>query len=70
MKTILFLGTLFFILAIVVGLIQLWGAVWSAALFLKIEITLGALFLILLVIWYSQKEYRDARRQQHGDSLD
>lgn len=70
MKNIIFTGTAFFVLGIVLGLIQLWFEPWSFALFIKLEITLGALFLINLAIGFTRKEYKDYKRQQEGDKLD
>jgi hypothetical protein len=70
MKKIIDAGTTFFILGVVLGLIQLWFEPWSYALFIKLEITLGALFLVNLAIGFSRKEYKDYKRQQDGDKLD
>lgn len=70
MKNIIVTGTVFFVLCIVLGLIQLWFEAWSFELFIKLEITLGALFLINLVIGFTRKEYKDYKRQQDGDKLD
>lgn len=70
MKKIIFTGTTFFILGVVLGLIQLWFEPWDIALFTKLEITLGAFFLINLAIGFTRKEYKDYQRQQDGDKLD
>ncbi len=70
MKNIIFTGTAFFVLGIVLGLIQLWFEPWSIALFVKLEITLGALFIINLVVAFNRKEYKEYKRQQDGDKLD
>jgi hypothetical protein len=70
MKKIIDAGTTFFILGVVLGLIQLWFEPWSYALFIKLEITLGALFLVNLAIGFSRKEYKHYKRQQDGDKLD
>jgi hypothetical protein len=68
MKNIMVTGTTFFVLGIVLGLIQLWFEPWNIALFIKLEITLGALFLINLAVGFTRKEYKDY--QQDGDKLD
>lgn len=70
MKNIIVTGTACFVLGIALGLIQLWFEPWSLALFTKLEITIGALFLINLVIGFSRKEYKDYKRQQGGEKLD
>jgi hypothetical protein len=70
MKNIIVTGTTFFVLSIILGLIQLWFEPWSFALFIKLEITLGALFLINLAIGFARKEYKDYKHQQDGDKLD
>ncbi|MFA5985099.1 MAG: hypothetical protein WC782_13875 [Methylococcaceae bacterium] len=70
MKNIIFTGTAAFILGIVLGLIQLWFEPWRFVIFLKLELTLGALFLINLAIGFTRKEYKDYKRQQDGDKLD
>jgi hypothetical protein len=70
MKNITFTGITFFVLGIVLGLIQLWFEPWNIVLFIKLEITLGTLFLINLAIGFTRKEYKDYKRQQDGDKLD
>lgn len=70
MKNIIVTGTTFFVLSIVLGLVQLWFEPWSFTLFIKLEITVGALFLIILVIGFSRKEYKEYKHQQSGDKLD
>ncbi|HET8871280.1 MAG TPA: hypothetical protein VFM48_12620 [Aquabacterium sp.] len=63
MKLMLLSGTTLFILGVSLALIQLWLAPWSAELFLKLEITIGALLLIAITIWFIRKEYVDHKRQ-------
>ncbi len=67
MKEILFLATSFFVMAVVIGLAQLWFEPWSVQVFVKIEITLGSLFLIILAIWFAKKEYKEYQKQKNGD---
>jgi hypothetical protein len=62
MKNIIVTGTSFFILGVVLGLIQLWFEPWSFAQFIKLEITLGALFFINLAIEFTRKEYKAASK--------
>jgi hypothetical protein len=56
--------------AVVVALAQLWLTAWSAAVFIKIEITIGALLAVLIAIWFTRKEYKDYQRQQTSSALD
>ncbi|WP_374320221.1 hypothetical protein [Aquabacterium sp.] len=70
MKSALMVGMALFISGIVAALLQMWFTPWSAELFLKIEITLGALFLIAIAVWFTRKEYSDFRRQEKDVSLD
>lgn len=70
MRNIIVTGTTFFVLGVVLGLIQLWLEPWNFTLFIKLEITLAALFLINLAIGFTRKEYKDYKRQQDGDKLD
>ncbi len=72
MKITVVIGTALFVLGIMLGLIQLWLEPWGPgpALFMKLEITLGALFVINLAIGFTRKEYKDYKQQQGGDQLD
>ena len=70
MKSTLFGGVALFILGIVVALAQLWLNVWRADTFVKIEITIGAVFAILVAVWFTRKEYKDYRRQASNPTLD
>jgi hypothetical protein len=70
MRVALISGVMIFISAIAVALIQLWFAPWQAENFFKIEITLGALFVIAVALWFTRKEYKYYRRQQTDVRLD
>jgi hypothetical protein len=70
MKAALISGAALFIIAIVFALLQLWFSVWSAEVFIKLEITLGALFLIAVALWFTRKEYKDFNRQKSDVRLD
>ena len=59
-----------FILAILLGLAQLWFMPWHFEVFLKLEMTLAALFLIVCVVWFVAKESREDKRNRSGDRLD
>lgn len=70
MKNSIILGTVLFVVAIITGLIQLWFTPWNPELFLKLELTIGALFLIVLVIWFIAKEYKEDKSNRSGDRLE
>jgi hypothetical protein len=70
MKLTLIGGVTLFMAAVVVALAQLWLTAWSAAVFIKIEITIGALLAVLIAIWFTRKEYKDYQRQQTSSALD
>lgn len=59
-----------FILGIVTGLIQLWFSPWLPAFFVKIELTIGALLLIVLVLCFVAKEHYDNKITRSGEHLD
>lgn len=70
MKSTLIGGLACFVLAVVIALAQLWLQAFSAELFVKLEITLGCLLAVLVVVWFTRKEYREYRRQQDSTALD
>ena len=59
-----------FILGIVTALIQLWFAPWQPAFFIKTELTIGALLLIVLVLCFVAKEHHDNKVTRSGEQLD
>lgn len=62
---------LFLIIAGVVSAIaQLWFAPWSPETFLKIEMTVGGMFLIVVAVFYAVREYREDKVTRSGDRLD
>ena len=56
-----------FAAGIAVLLAQLWASPMGAELFWKVEITLGALLVIVVVVLYAVKEYREYRSMTKGD---
>jgi uncharacterized membrane protein YcjF (UPF0283 family) len=70
MKTTLGLGIFLFLAAILLALAQLWLTLWNPAIFMKMEITLGALLLVVLVVNFVIKEYQDNKSIRRGDNLD
>lgn len=70
MKFTLIGGVALFVAAVVVALAQLWLTAWSAAVFIKIEITLGGMLAVLVAIWFTRKEYKDYESQKTNSALD
>lgn len=59
-----------FILGILTGLVQLWFAPWQPAFFVKAELTIGALLLIVLVLCFVAKEHHDNKITRSDEHLD
>ncbi len=57
MKSGIILAAGIFISAMLAGITQIWFTLWSAEIFAKVEITLGALLLMDIVMIYVLKEY-------------
>jgi hypothetical protein len=70
MKNAISLGIGLFVVGVLLGVIQLWFEPWSADTFIKLEITLGALLLIVCVISFFSKEYKEDKINRNGDQLD
>jgi hypothetical protein len=70
MKIGISIGCGLFVIGVLLGIIQLWFAPWSIQFFVKLEMTIGALFLIVCVIWFVTKEYREDKTNRSGDKLD
>jgi uncharacterized membrane protein len=63
-------GTAVFVAGVIVFMAQLWFAPWSGETFVKIEMTLGGLLLIVVVVWFVVTEYRKDKETRRGDRLD
>jgi hypothetical protein len=59
-----------FVLSILLGIVELWFVPWSPELFIKIEMTIAALFVVVLVIWFGNRESREDRANRSGMHLD
>lgn len=70
MKRGMLLTTFFFVLGIVLALAQMWFAPWDAAIFLKLEFTTAALFVIALVVNFVIKEHKENETNKSGEHLD
>jgi membrane protein YdbS with pleckstrin-like domain len=70
MKRVLVFGCACVVLAIALGVIQLWFSPWTPELFIKLELTLAAFFVIALVLWFTRREYKEYRKQSADHRLD
>ena len=70
MKTGLSIGTVLFVAAVLIGIVQLWFTPWSRDIFFKLELTVGAAFLIDVAICFVIKEYNTDRANRGGGRLD
>ena len=70
MKIGISIGSVLFVAAVLIGVVQLWFTPWSPDIFLKLELTVGAAFLIVIVICFVIKEYNEDRSNRDGGRLD
>jgi hypothetical protein len=63
-------GTFLFVTGVLLALIQLWFTPWSPEMLFKVEMTVGALFLIVVVVCFVVKEYGEDKTTRSGDRLD
>jgi hypothetical protein len=63
-------GTALFVIAILLGIAQLWLAPWLPETFAKIELTIGGLLGIVIVVWFVLKEQKEDRANRSGNRLD
>jgi uncharacterized protein (DUF2062 family) len=59
-----------FITAIVLALTQIWFPLFKPVTFFKLELTLGALLIIVVVMLYVVNEYREYRAIHSGENRD
>jgi hypothetical protein len=67
MKSGLMVGVALFVLGVLLGLAQLWFTPWSPDVFVKLEMSIGGLLLIVCVVWFAVKEYRAGKTMRRGD---
>ena len=70
MKSSTAIAAVLFVCAVLLGLLQLWFAVWSAQLFIKLEMTLGALLIIVLVLGFLNNERKASASLRSGERSD
>ena len=56
-----------FVVGVLLGLGQLWFEPWSPQVFVKLEMSVGGLLLIVGVVWFVVREYRYDKATRHGD---
>ena len=70
MKTGISIGLFLFVTAVLVGVAQLWFTPWSPDMFVKLELTVGAGFLIVVAICFVIRERNEEKANQGGGRLD
>jgi hypothetical protein len=69
MKPMTIIGFLLFLASIAVFLLQMWFGIWGAEMFSKIIITIGAVFVICVVLAFLIKENKETDKINHGGGL-
>jgi hypothetical protein len=59
-----------FVLAMSLGIAQLWFAPLRPDTFIKVELTLGIILATVLVVSFVRREYKEDRRIRRGADLD
>jgi len=70
MKTSTAIAVVLFVCAVLLGLIQLWFTPWSVQFFVKLEMTLGALLVVVLVLAFILNESKESKSLRSGDRVD
>jgi uncharacterized membrane protein YcjF (UPF0283 family) len=70
MKIGISIGTVLFVAAVLIGIVQLWFTPWSRDIFLKLELTVAAAFLIDVAICFVIKEFNADNANRGGGRLD
>jgi hypothetical protein len=70
MKTGISIGTVLFVTAVLIGVVQLWFTPWRPDIFLKLELTVGAAFLIDIAVCFVIREHNEDRANRGGGRLD
>jgi hypothetical protein len=70
MKKSTAIAAVLFVCAVLLGLTQLWFSPWSAQLFIKLEMTLGALLVVVLVLAFLLNESKASKSLRSGENLD
>jgi hypothetical protein len=70
MRPGIFIGIALFVVAVVIAVVQLWFRPWSPELFLKLELTVAAAFLIDIAICFVIREHNEDKANRSGGRLD
>jgi hypothetical protein len=70
MKASLAIGATLFVIGVLAAIAQLWFEPWDAETFIKLEMTIGGLVVIVIVVWFAVRESRDYKAIRSGDRLD
>jgi len=70
MKTCIFLGAGLFVAAVLLGVVKMWFPVLTTDTFIKIELTLGAAFLVVVIVCIVFREYDEDKANRRGNRLD
>jgi len=70
MKTGSIICLIIFITAAIMALMQLWFTPLSAELFIKLLITMGVLFVVVLGVTLVKKEYIDNKKMKDSGYID
>jgi uncharacterized membrane protein YcjF (UPF0283 family) len=70
MKKMISIGSVLFVAAVLIGVVQLWFTTWRPDIFLKLELTIGAAFIIVVVICFVIRELNDDMANRGGGRLD
>jgi protein-S-isoprenylcysteine O-methyltransferase Ste14 len=70
MKTGIFLGAGLFVAAVLLGVVQLWFPALTSDTFTKIELTLGAAFIVVVIVCIVIREYNEDKANRKGNRLD
>lgn len=69
MKTGICFASALFVAAVVIGIVQLWFTPWRPDIFVKLELTVGAAFVVVVVICLVIREYTEDKANRGGDHL-
>ncbi len=70
MKIGIALGMGLFVLAVMLGIVQLWFEPLAIEFFVKAEMTIAAFLVVLCVVVFVAKELRENKVNSSGDHLD
>jgi uncharacterized transporter YbjL len=69
-KTSTTICAILFVIGVMLGLIQLWFGPWSPQLFIKLEMTVAALLVVVLVLAFVMNESKASKSLRSGEHKD